>query len=385
MPTSPAPSRSRRAIASVAVALSLALAAGSTGFLAAPPIVQGATAWTSPEGTRIEVDSAGPWTVAQIHRMLLENGLDGALGPTLTVRVQDTIASQTGSAASTSGGRYVNFQAVIYLKGINSNFSVSPDAILAHELGHAWTLRHLYLTQQNDWSSYLAFRGLVGDSRLDTTYNWSTGEMIADDYRHVMGSDAARAEMPGYINSDIAHPSTIEGFEAWFRETWAGGEQAPSPTATPTPWPSPTITPVPTTTPAPVPAPTASPGGTATPTPTPAPSLTPTPLPSASAQPTDEPAAIVVGLEAEPAVVVSSTRLTIDVTRTASITMTIVDARGLVVRRLLQGTLAAGRASVLWDRRNDGGQRVRKGSYRVEVRATTALAADLDVLGLTVK
>ena len=43
-----------------------------------------------------------------------------------------------------------------------------------------WTLYHLYLSRQGDWSSYLSARGLEGDSRLDTSYAWSRTEIIAD-------------------------------------------------------------------------------------------------------------------------------------------------------------------------------------------------------------
>src|SRR5206468_3973777 len=85
----------------------------------------------------------------------------------VTVKVQDTYGSQVTTSASGSGGQYTTFHATIYLKGTDSGFAARPDASVGHEYGHAWTLYHLYISKQNDWSSYLAARGLTGDSRLD--------------------------------------------------------------------------------------------------------------------------------------------------------------------------------------------------------------------------
>ena len=95
-----------------------------------------------------------------------------------------------------------------------------PDCIVAHEYGHAGTLHHLYMSQHGDWSSYLAARGLAGDPRVDSSYNWSKDEMIADDYRMLFGSAAAVAQA-GYINSEVADPRTVPGLRDFLLTGWA--------------------------------------------------------------------------------------------------------------------------------------------------------------------
>jgi hypothetical protein len=155
--------------------------------------------------------------------MLKANGLNSVIGPTLTVRVQDTYGTYTVAAVQESGGVYSNFNAVMYLLGAGSNMVTTPDAVIGHEFGHVWTLYNLYMTQRNDWTSYLQFRGLVGDTRVDSSYMWSKMEMIAEDYRMVLGSDLAKQEWPTITNYEIPAPSAFPSFRDFFLVTWGGG------------------------------------------------------------------------------------------------------------------------------------------------------------------
>ena len=240
-----------------------------------------ATSYTTPEGAVITIDSSS-WsgTADDIYRMLLENGMDSVVGPKLSVKVQDVYASATTAGASccTSSGGYYNFTTTIWLDGRStSNFSSRPDYVLGHEFGHAWTLYHLYMDQSADWAAYLTFRGIANDPRVESTYAWSKREMIADDYRMIMGSSLAK--VGGYINPDVPPPGSIPGFATWFRNTWAKGNIGTILSPTPlspdaTPAPAATATPAPTV--APTQAPAATPAATpkhrlrhARPTPTP--------------------------------------------------------------------------------------------------------------------
>ena len=191
-----------------------------------PPDAQGS--WTSPEGVKINVNSAGPWTIKQVYGFLTQSALElNKLGPSLSVYVQDTYGSQTSSSASGTGGAYTSFKAAIYLQGVNSTFASVPEAITAHEYGHAWTMYHFYLTHQADWSPYLTTRWssdsslLLGqDARLDSTYNWSRDEIFADDYRLLFGSPTAAAQMSD-LNRTIVDPRNQPGLKDWFLSTWA--------------------------------------------------------------------------------------------------------------------------------------------------------------------
>ena len=137
------------------------------------------------------------------------------------MRVQDTYASQTVSSAAQTNGRYSSFSATLYLKGVSSTFATQPDAQLAHEYGHVWTLFHLYLDRQGDWTSYLDARGLTGNASLDTSYNWDRREIVADDYRLLFGTSAAVSERPQHLNSSIADPRNVPGLRDFFLTGWA--------------------------------------------------------------------------------------------------------------------------------------------------------------------
>lgn len=181
--------------------------------------------WVSPEGATIDIDSAGGWTVSQVYQMLKDSsaapGDFARVAPTLTVKVQDTYASQTVTSATTSNGTYTSFSATVYLKGVSSTFATQPDAQLAHEYGHAWTNFHLYLDRNGVWSSYLDARNLTGNPNLDTSYTWDRGEIIAEDYRLLFGSSLAISERPQHMNTSIPDPRNVAGLRDFLLTHWA--------------------------------------------------------------------------------------------------------------------------------------------------------------------
>jgi hypothetical protein len=192
------------------------------------PSTQGT--WKSPEGVTINVSTAGSWTIAQVYSMLTASARDLSLiGPTLTINVQDTYASQAGTGASESGGAYYGFQATIYLKGVTSTFTARPDMTVAHEYGHVWTNYWYFMGHGGSWADYLSTRWssadgrvkLGADSRLGSSYTWDIGEIVADDYRLLFGSPAAISQAPSSLNTDIVAPSAQPGLKDWFLSTWA--------------------------------------------------------------------------------------------------------------------------------------------------------------------
>ena len=142
------------------------------------------------------------------------------IGPKLTIRVQPTYVSSTATGVSEVGGVYSNFQATIYLQAKSgTTFSAYPDNVVAHEYGHAWSMFHLYMTHTGNWR-LLNARGIYGDPRVDSTYNWGKDEMIADDYRLLFGSPAAISQ-GGYINPDTLDPRTVDGLRAFLASAGA--------------------------------------------------------------------------------------------------------------------------------------------------------------------
>jgi hypothetical protein len=178
----------------------------------------------TPEGATIDVASdVTGWTAQQVYDVLKPNAFQlDLIGPNLTVKVQTQYASQTSTSAGTSGGVYTTFRATIYLNSASGGFTRNPEVTLAHEYGHAWTLYHLHLTHQKDWTSWLEERGLVDETRLESSYVWTKMEIIAEDYRMIFGTPTAVGGAT-HLNPYIADPRTIGGYRDWFVSVWAGG------------------------------------------------------------------------------------------------------------------------------------------------------------------
>jgi Bacterial Ig domain len=176
----------------------------------------------TPEGATIQVYSGvSGWTAQQVYDLLKPNAYQLALiGPHLTVKVQTTYNTFTTTSAGTSGGVYASFNATMYLDArSNSLLLTRPDATIAHEYGAVWSMYHLYLTEQGNWTLWLQARGLLNDPRVDSSDVWSKGEMIADDYRMLFGTQAAQSEM-SYVNPDVPDPRSVSGLKDFFVNVW---------------------------------------------------------------------------------------------------------------------------------------------------------------------
>ncbi len=115
----------------------------------------------TPEGAEIDVaDDVTGWTPQQVYDILRPNAYQlGLIGPHLTVKVQTLYPSSTATSAGMSGANYTTFGAIIYLDARpDRTFTDRPDYTIAHEYGHAWTMYHLYITQQGDWTPWLLAR-----------------------------------------------------------------------------------------------------------------------------------------------------------------------------------------------------------------------------------
>ena len=184
--------------------------------------------YVPPEPTLdIQIEDGVGFTVEEIEALVRPEAAQLALlAPNLTFKVQTQYPSSTATSAGT--GRlpdgsigYTTFRATIYLDARSTaGFLVKPEYTVSHEYGHAWTLYHLTLTHQQDWSPWLDIRGLTGNPLLDSSYRWMKNEMIADDYRLLFGSEVAKSQ-GNYINRDVADPRTIEGLKSWFISEWA--------------------------------------------------------------------------------------------------------------------------------------------------------------------
>ncbi|HEX7259556.1 MAG TPA: FlgD immunoglobulin-like domain containing protein, partial [Candidatus Saccharimonadia bacterium] len=85
------------------------------------------------------------------------------------------------------------------------------DRCLNHEYGHAWSYYYgVEFQQDSKFTSYLKARGLDGDSRVNSSYQWYTAEMIAEDYRQLLGSPNTQ---DGQINWEIPFAKDVPGLK----------------------------------------------------------------------------------------------------------------------------------------------------------------------------
>jgi hypothetical protein len=323
--------------------ISLRLSGAATADFGWRPIVRSSdplapmSSYVGPSGLR--VSSYDDVVRAQEIHDALAGARIGAEAPYTEVRFDLGAGSMTNTAAGSNGGTYTSFSAISYVDYVS--WLDSGDRTLTHEYGHAWSLYHAYMVQQDPTlASYLDARRLAGDARVNSSYAWQAREMIAEDYRQVFGSANARSGQQ--INTEIPPANEVSGLAGFLATTFTTPSASPSPT----PMPSPTPAPEPTTSPAP----------TAT--------STPTPLPTPSAPQVD-------GLAMTPDPVRTTGTAAFSLSAPASVSVRILTSKGALVRTLLSAApTPPGAVSVTWNRKDSAGRKVGKGSYRVQVDAT---------------
>jgi hypothetical protein len=171
--------------------------------------------YTGPSGLRVETynDAVPP---EEIYREL-SLGLIGPEASFITVRFDLNQNAQTAAGWQGTPGSYSNYAAAVYA---GYDFWLDGgDQGLSHEYGHAWSYYYARIVQQESgFATYLAARGLTGDPRIGTTYQWYPAEMIAEDYRELFGSDNAR--LAWQLNRDIPAPDAVPGLRDWFLDTF---------------------------------------------------------------------------------------------------------------------------------------------------------------------
>ena len=171
--------------------------------------------YTGPSGLRVETYNDAVSAQAIYEEVML--GLVGPEARYITIRFDLSQSAQTAAGWQGSPGTYSNFAAVIYA---GYDFWLDGgDQGIAHEYGHAWSYYYARIIQQEPaFASYLAARGLSGDARIGTTYQWYPTEMIAEDYRELFGSE--NAKLAWQLNRDIPAADDVPGLRDWFLNTF---------------------------------------------------------------------------------------------------------------------------------------------------------------------
>jgi hypothetical protein len=271
--------------------------------------------FTGPNGLRVEsFNDVVP--ARAVYDSVMRGGV-GDEAPFVTIRFDYRPDSYTAISYVGSPGSYQSFRAVCYDNWLT--WLGQGDWGVSHEYGHAWSyFRNTVVRQEGNFASYLRARGLSGDPRVGSSYAWRAEELIAEDYRQLLGSSTAR--VPQQTNSELPPASAVPGLRDFLVTTFSTAD-APAPE--------------------PGPAPTA--------------------------------ALSVTAPTVNPAPVVKSAVVTSSVSGAALISIEIRDAKGSLVRSILSGaSRPAGWFSATWDRKSTAGKRVRSGAYTVSVTASAS-------------
>jgi hypothetical protein len=163
--------------------------------------------YTSPD--RLTVKSYNDVVSAKsVYDALIAGSLRGGEMPYTTIRFDLHPSNVCNISAVQSGGVWGGYQANCYIAYIS--WLNLGDNSLFHEYGHAWSMYHAYVVQQDpSLTSYLQARGLAGDPRIGTSSSWNPKEMIAEDYRQLFGTPAAAEGAQD--NGDIPRAGDVPG------------------------------------------------------------------------------------------------------------------------------------------------------------------------------
>ena len=157
---------------------------------------------------------------------LIMTGTVGAEAPYTTVRFDWGASSSTTTSVTEANGVYSGYQATSYIAW-DSWLDTGAEA-LGHEYGHAWASYYAYMVQQDPTlQSYLTARGLWGNVNLNTSLTWSQWELIADDYRQLLGPPAGRSYPT--MNGSLPPASQVPGLANFLANVYT---QPPAPVNT---------------------------------------------------------------------------------------------------------------------------------------------------------
>jgi chitodextrinase len=179
----------------------------------------------TPAGLTIEIynDAIVP---SDVLSELQKGALLGIEQKTIKISIGGSCnCNATASGVSGTPGSYTGYQANINLTWDVWVNETGQHRSLFHEYGHAWDGYFRYIVQQdNTRANYLKARGLYGDPRINTSYGWDVGEIIAEDYRQLFGDPAVRTIAK--INNEIPDANQVAGLEDYLKNSYTNSPSA---------------------------------------------------------------------------------------------------------------------------------------------------------------
>lgn len=252
----------------------------------------------------------------------LRAGARGREAASTVVRFDVGRTNVTTTSIAGQPGTWSGFSAAVQSTWLS--WLEQGDASLSHEYGHAWSLFHTYVVQQDaELTAYLAARGITDDPRLGTSTAWTAQELVAEDYRQLLGSPSAR--LRPQTNAELPPAKDVAGLAEFLTTTFT----AP-------------------------------------------PASSPPPAPAPSPAPSPSPAPTVGSVAMNPSDVRTTGTASFTLSGPARTTVEVLDGTGRTVRTLAVSDLPAGSHARTWDRRDDRGNRVRSGGYVLRVTASSS-------------
>jgi hypothetical protein len=175
---------------------------------------------------RLTVESYDDVVSAQTLYDTIMSGTVGGEAPFTTVRFDWSPTSTTTTSVAKTNGVYNDYLAASYVS--YDSWLDTGDATLAHEYGHAWGRYYAYIVQQDSTLySYLNARGLWGNPNLNTSMAWSQWELLADDYRQLLGPPDSRSY--GALNGSLPPANQVPGLGTFLATVFT---QPPAPVNT---------------------------------------------------------------------------------------------------------------------------------------------------------
>ena len=171
---------------------------------------------TTPEGTTIESYTTQV-TAQEIYDVLKANAASfgGEIAPTLTLKVGDDFCN---CASHSFGSGF--FVGTITIS--TSSFVPYPDFVTSHEYGHIFGHYYRHTVWNSNWVEYQKARGIHGDPRLESEYEWRTSEIFAEDYRQLLATYEAWDSGPFQLNREIPLASEVPGLQEFLCTTFQG-------------------------------------------------------------------------------------------------------------------------------------------------------------------
>ncbi len=166
------------------------------------------------------------YTAQEVYDAIMRGGYIGeeAKTTTMSVAAPNTI-NVTAVGYSGTPGNYVSDSAngnctYTSVRPENSSSYRIDDSCLNHEYGHAWSYHYAPEYRQDPgFTEWQKVRGIDNDSRVDTpgSHQWSSAEMIAEDYRQLLGSPRSQA---GQENWELPAAKDVPGLKDYLVTTF---------------------------------------------------------------------------------------------------------------------------------------------------------------------